>query len=123
MTCTNPDCVAEKAELREDRAELQAALDALNDENRGLRDDLRDARVDEAERLSVVQAVARRHPSVQTLDWCDPKGMPRPELCATCGQPPDTPGQVLTGKAGTAELDYWAFVLGLRFVVTLEPMP
>ncbi len=28
--------------------------------------------------------------------------------------------QVLNGKASTHELDYWAHVLGVRFVITLE---
>lgn len=42
------------------------------------------------------------------------------ELARRIGRTPKHVNQVFRGKAGTGELDYWAFVLGLRFVVTLE---
>ncbi len=43
------------------------------------------------------------------------------QLATMIGRSQKHVSRVLTGKAGTAELDYWAFILGMRFVVTLEP--
>lgn len=48
-------------------------------------------------------------------------GITQAELSRLVGRTPKHINQVFMGKAGTGELDYWAFVLGLRFVVTLVP--
>jgi transcriptional regulator with XRE-family HTH domain len=44
------------------------------------------------------------------------------ELARRIGRTAKHVNQVFRGKAGTGELDYWAFVLGARFVVTLEAL-
>ncbi len=48
-------------------------------------------------------------------------GVNQSQLATMIGRSQKHVSRVLTGKAGTAELDYWAFILGMRFVVTLEP--
>lgn len=40
-------------------------------------------------------------------------------LARAVGRSPKHVNQVLNGKASTHELDYWAHVLGVRFVISL----
>lgn len=56
------------------------------------------------------------------LAHMDEHGITQAELARRIGRTPKHVNLVLNGKVGTGELDYWAFVLGLRFAVTLEPM-
>lgn len=53
------------------------------------------------------------------------RGMSQAEFCRQVGISPKHLCGVLSGKvsARPAALDYWAFVLGKRFVVTLEDQP
>ncbi len=48
------------------------------------------------------------------------QGVTQAEMARRTGRTPKHINQVFNGKAGTAELDYWAFVLGVRFVVQIE---
>jgi transcriptional regulator with XRE-family HTH domain len=57
------------------------------------------------------------------LAHMDEHGITQAELARRIGRTPKHVNLVLNEKAGTGELDYWAFVLGARFVVTLEPTP
>ena len=50
------------------------------------------------------------------------KGLTQATFAKMIGRTEKHVSQVLTGKAGTAEMDYWACVLGHRFVVNLEEM-
>jgi transcriptional regulator with XRE-family HTH domain len=45
-------------------------------------------------------------------------GMTQSEMAKRIGRTEKHVSRVLTGKAGTAELDYWALVLDIRFVVS-----
>lgn len=49
-------------------------------------------------------------------------GITQAELARRIGRTPKHVNQVVHGKSGTGELDYWAFVLGLRFDVSLVPL-
>lgn len=49
-------------------------------------------------------------------------GIAQAELARRTGRTAKHVNQVFRWRAGTGELDYWAFVLGLRFEVTLEPI-
>jgi plasmid maintenance system antidote protein VapI len=42
------------------------------------------------------------------------------ELARLIGRTPKHVNQVLHGKSGTGELDYWAWVLGMKFDVSLS---
>ena len=48
-------------------------------------------------------------------------GITQAELARRLGRTPKHVNQVIHGKSGTGELDYWAYVLGLRFDVSLAP--
>ena len=48
-------------------------------------------------------------------------GLTQAEFARRLGRTQKHVSQVLTGKAGTHELDYWAWVLGRQFVVDLVP--
>jgi transcriptional regulator with XRE-family HTH domain len=50
-------------------------------------------------------------------------GMTQAELARRSGMTEKHVSRVLTGRntASTATLDYWAFLLGLRFIVGLQP--
>lgn len=54
--------------------------------------------------------------------YMDEHDITQAELARRIGRTPKHVNLVLNGKAGTGELDYWAFVLGARFVVTLEAL-
>ena len=56
------------------------------------------------------------------LAYMDAHDITQAELARRVGRTPKHVNQVFMGKAGTGELDYWAFVLGARFVVTLEAL-
>lgn len=47
-------------------------------------------------------------------------GITQAQLAKMIGRTEKHVSRVLTGQAGTAELDYWAFVLGLEFEVTVR---
>lgn len=47
----------------------------------------------------------------------DDLGLTQAEFARRIGRTEKHVSQVLNGKAGTAEFDYWALVLGFRFVV------
>jgi len=49
----------------------------------------------------------------------DAHSITQAELARLIGRTPKHVNQVLNGKAGTGELDYWAFVLGMRYEVKL----
>lgn len=46
-------------------------------------------------------------------------GITQNELATMIGRSPKHVSHVLTGRSGTHELDYWAWVLGLKFTVKL----
>jgi len=56
------------------------------------------------------------------LEYMNDQDITQAELARRIGRTPKHVNQVVHGKAGTGELDYWAFVLGLRFDVTLVPL-
>ncbi len=49
-------------------------------------------------------------------------GITQAQLARLIGRTEKHVSQVFNGKAGTGELDYWAFVLGLQFYVALRPL-
>jgi transcriptional regulator with XRE-family HTH domain len=48
------------------------------------------------------------------------QGISQAELARRTGRTTKHVNKVLGGSAGTRELDYWLFVLGYQFVVTIE---
>lgn len=50
------------------------------------------------------------------------EGITQAELSRRTGRTTKHINQVFGGKAGTSELDYWAFVLGFKFEVALVPL-
>ena len=50
------------------------------------------------------------------------RGITQAQLAKMIGRTEKHVSAVLNGKAGTAELDYWAFVLGVHFVVVMEDL-
>jgi transcriptional regulator with XRE-family HTH domain len=46
-------------------------------------------------------------------------GITQAEFARRLGRSPKHVNQVIRGRAGSMELDYWAFVLGARFEITL----
>lgn len=54
------------------------------------------------------------------MAWMADNGITQAELARRIGRTPKHVNQVLNGKAGTHEYDYWAFVLGARLMVTIE---
>ena len=52
----------------------------------------------------------------------DEQGLTQAEFAKRIGRTEKHVSQVLTGRAGTAEFDYWALVLGFRFVVETRPL-
>lgn len=50
------------------------------------------------------------------------EGITQAELARRTGRSAKHINQVFMGKAGTSELDYWAFVLGFQFTVELVPL-
>lgn len=56
-------------------------------------------------------------------EWMVENDVTQAQLARLTGRTPKHINQVFSGKAGTGELDYWAFVLGLTFNVTLDPKP
>jgi predicted transcriptional regulator len=55
-------------------------------------------------------------------DILSARGLSQATFAKMIGRTEKHVSQVLTGKAGTAELDYWAFVLGYRFVIDMEEL-
>lgn len=53
----------------------------------------------------------------------DANDISQAHLARLIGRTPKHVNQVLNGKAGTGELDYWAFVLGWEFDVNLFEVP
>lgn len=52
----------------------------------------------------------------------DRQGLTQAEFAKMIGRTEKHVSQVMTGKAGTVELDYWAFVLGKKFVIRMIPL-
>lgn len=50
------------------------------------------------------------------------EGITQAELSRRTGRTTKHINQVFRSKAGTSELDYWAFVLGFKFEVELVPL-
>jgi transcriptional regulator with XRE-family HTH domain len=50
------------------------------------------------------------------------EGITQAELARRTGRSTKHINQVFQGKAGTGEIDYWAFVLGFKFHVSLVPL-
>lgn len=61
-----------------------------------------------------------QHMVVLLREWMEANGVSQAELARLTGRTAKHINTVLGGKAGTGELDYWAFVLGLRFTVGLS---
>lgn len=48
------------------------------------------------------------------------QGITQAELARRIGRTPKHVNKVLNGAAGSMELDYWLYVLGFRFVISVE---
>jgi transcriptional regulator with XRE-family HTH domain len=70
----------------------------------------------------VSERFAERQMAKLLRDHMDANGITQAELCRLIGRTPKHVNMVLNGRAGSIELDYWAWALGMRFTVSLVPL-
>lgn len=64
---------------------------------------------------------AIRQMSLLIATYMENEGITQAELARRIGRTTKHVNQVLNGKAGSFELDYWAFALGMKFEIALVP--